>query len=276
MKESQMGAGFTTFLLEDYSKKLSEESFLKALRTHCNNSHNAAKTSGLFTNFKGESDFLEVDPKDRIVRSAFMVDELIELLPSWKHHPFRRKALIGYTSLAIAQHYAAADQQTYILLPYDKGHLCMLQAESFYVGCVNACKTIGIKSLGNTQLRSWLSSLRRIAKMLGIKVTTEEPDTGKALLKAVQALDGLNDVKKVDELEKADEEDKDRARTFSMRSGSPLEFLSQALDPDNNRVEKLLAIHHNMPADREVWTNSPCLMISLEAYKRLHEAGKIK
>jgi hypothetical protein len=268
--------GFTEFLTEEYSAKLSEESFLKALRQHCNNSHTAAKTSGLFTCFKAESDFFTIDPKDRMIRSMFMVDELIELLPSWKHTPFRRKAIIGYTSLAAAKLYGPKDAKPYVMLPYDKGMLCMLQAKSFYIGCQAAEKKIGITSLSNGQLRAWLSTVRRVAKAAGEKVDGAEPDSGKAFLKAVQALGDIKiDAKKLEEL-KLDEDDLERAQLFYGRSGTPLEFLSHALDPDTNRVEKLLAIHHNMPADREVWTNAPCLLISVAAYKRLHEEGKIK
>jgi transposase-like protein len=266
--------GFTEFLLEN-TTKLSEESFLKALRQHCNNSHNAAKTSGLFTSFKSEADFLMIDPTSLSKRNSFMIDELIELLPSWKNTPFRRQAIIGYTSLSSARLYAAKDETPYVLLPYDKATICMVNAKSFYIGCEAGCRSLSITSVSNGQLRAWLSSLRRAAKKLGIATTSEEPVSGKQLLKALMALEELKDIKKLKEL-KLDEDDMERAEVFASRAGTVLEFLSSVFDPDANGVSKVLAIHHNMPADREVWTNTSCLLVSLDAYRRLHEAGKIK
>lgn len=266
---------FTTFITES-RKVLSEDSWLKHMRQHCNNSHNAAKTSGLFTTIKSDNDFLLVEPKNLDRKTMFMVDELIEHLPSWKQTPHRRKALIGHTSLAAARHYAGKEEKPYVMLPYDKGSLCMINSESFYTGCEKACKALHIKNLSNGQLRAWVSSLRRVAKALGITTTKEEPLTGKEFMKAVDGLEELKDVKKIEALEKLDDDDLERAAAFASRSGTPGEFLSHMFDPDVNRVEKLLAIHHNMPADREVWTNSTALLISLEAYKRLHEAGKIR
>lgn len=266
---------FTNFLLEDYSAKLSEESFLTALRKHCNNSHKAAKTSGLFTCFNGTSDFLSIDPKDRITRSAFIVDELIEHLPSWTHTPYRRKAIIGYTSLSTAKSYGPANAKPYVMLPYDNGRLCLLNGVSFYAGCDSAEKQMGIKNLSNSSLRSWLSRLRRAAKASGNKPETNEPDTGKSFLKAVQALENIKLSGNLDDL-KLDDEDKNAVQAFFNRTGTSLEFLSDVLDPDRNKIEKLLAIHHDMPPNREVWTNATCLLISVEAYKKLHEAGKIK
>lgn len=268
--------GFNEFLLEDYSAKLSEESFLKALRQHCNNSHKAAKTTGLFTCFKGVSDFLMIDPKDRMQRSMFMVDELIEQLPSWNHTPYRRKAIIGYTSLSTAREYGPKESKPYVMLPYDNGRLCLLNGVSFYAGCDSAEKKMAIKNLSNGSLRGWLSAVRRAAKASGAKVDASEPDTGKAFLKAAQALEQVKiSDKDLQEL-KLDDDDKDAVAAFYNRAGTVLEFLSDVLDPDRNKIEKLLAIHHNMPPNREVWTNAPCLLISVEAYKRLHEDGKIK
>jgi len=270
-----MSDGFTTFITES-RKVLSEDSWLKHMRQHCANSHTAAKTSGLFTTIKSDNDFLLVEPKNLDRKTMFMVDDLIEKLASWKHTPHRRKALIGYTSLSSARQYAGKEEKLYIMLPYDRGSLCMVNAESFYSGCEKACKALHITSISNGQLRSWVSSLRRVAKAIGITTAKNEPMTANEFLVAVNELEGLKDAKKIEDLQKLDDDDLERAVAFASRSGTPEEFLSNMFDPDVNRVEKFLAIHHNMPADREIWTETPCLLISLSAYKRLYEAGKIK
>lgn len=269
-----MAEGFTEFITES-RKVLSEESWLKHMRQHCHNAHNAAKTAGLFTTIKSDNDFLLVEPANLDRKTMFIVDQLIELLPSWEHTPKRRKALLGHTSLSCAKQYAGADEKPYVMLPYDRGSLCMIHGKSFYVACEKAEKALHIKNLSNGQLRAWLSSLRRVAKALKLNPGTGEPMTGKEFLKAVEDLAELKDVKAIEEL-KLDDDDLERAAAFASRAGTPKEFLSHMLDPDVNRVEKVLAIHHNMPADREIWTTSHCLLISLSAYKRLHEAGKIK
>jgi hypothetical protein len=256
--------------------KISEQRALEILRSHVKNSHRGAKTTPIFACIKSKHSYLIINPKAKEQKSPFWVDSLTSELPSWSSWPKRSESAIGYTSYDIAE--SKGEGEGFVILPFDGAKLCISSAPSFYKSLTHAAKLLGLDKVDNVGLKVWVERLYEVASAVGMDAPAPELTKGSQVLVALdnlKELKGQHVKKLIVDNASINGASAKAALSFIERTSTPLNYLSQLMDPDDNGFTTVTTAS-TLPASREIWTSSKCLAFKVDDYERLFKQGEIK
>lgn len=272
---------FHSFLNEQQGVRVSELKWLELLHEKAKTSHEMIKKNPLYKLMKGrKDDFMLYDPKKMPDKSSYWIDKLTAEFSGWKKFPSRTSCLRAYSSYE-----RSGDQpHSYVVIPLDRAKLGVCKKASFYRSFEEVAKTMFIEKLDNEGLEKWIRDIAQTVATLsekpidigeinsynGVKVALKKID--KVLLSSKLMIS-----KKLKEDHDIEDDSIRRLQDMLSRHVTTLElYLQEKLDPENNgftmmNVESLRELH-----DREIWIESPCLLIRRETYVDLHKRGEIK
>lgn len=252
-----------------------EEEFLQTLKSQARNAYDAIKRQPIYTKVETNEPFFVVDPSRAGRKSKFMIDELAEILPSWRGWTSRLHSVRGWTSKALAD--ARGGGKLCLLIPIDGARVHVSSSGNFYRSFVKAHSRLEVEKIDNDALCAWLKSLHAVAKLAKDDIPAfQEPETAKQLIQALERLDKYRpDVKKLTAAETKEIDRLDLRRAYNAFSGELVGGLSKLLDPDDNGMHTYTSLY-NLPGNREVWTGSRCLVIELSEYEAMHKRGAVK
>jgi hypothetical protein len=266
----------------EHRKELTELKFLEVLKERATNGHAVMKKSPIFREDHGPEMML-VTPSERETRSAFWVDKLIRTQPAWARFPSRTRFISGYTSLDRLE----GDSKThYVLIPLDGTRIGICPGASFYKSFSRVEKGMGLKRVDNDALAHWAEMLYRAVSEVTseFKADIKKPESFaefNGILKSIdKALNGKQSVlrKKIKSHEGMEDDERVAIIDLLDRHVTNCEtYLGEKLDPEQNdfssvRVESF----GKLPTHREVWIDSPVLLIRRDTYIELHKKGRIK
>lgn len=263
-----------------HKKELTELKFLEMLREHARNSHNVIKATPIYLQDDSKSSFFIVRPNEKLERSAFWIDKIIENLLSWKTYPDRRHCVRGFNTLDRIGNRSEA----FVVIPFDSSRVGVCPEASFYRS-FGEFKKFGIERLDNSGLTRWIQLIIEAINEVDPenKISFKEPNY---LVDLKKLMAQVNDVitehkaslrKKLKESDSVSDEAKIVLTDLLSRHVTDLEkYLDEKLDPHANgfnavRVDSLA----KSARDQEVWTSSPCLLIKRDTYIELHKKGTI-
>lgn len=270
----------TEFLKVEYKKELSELKFLENLHDHCKNSYSVIKNSPLYIQLETKEDFFIIRPKEKVEKSPFWIDKLIESLNNWKTFPDRKRCVKCYNSLDRVGNI----KEAFVVIPFDNSRIGICSSDSFYRS-FKEFKKYGIERVDNTGISNWFSlicsAIKAIDPELKIKCDIDSFPELKALMNSID--DVLKDNKssllnKLKTTETLSDEETIVIRDLLSRHITTVEkYLDEKLDPQINgfstvRIDSLA----KSKDDKELWTESPCLLIRRDAYIEMHKRGAVK
>jgi len=228
---------FKHFLIEQRSKKISEEEAEKIINTKCKAS---LKGTPIYRGRNISLTFYAIiDPKKYVRTSANTLNYytlLIDyILPQWKNYPKRSQSIICSTSPERAKVYGTL----YRVYPFDGSKIGVCPESDIWASF--------LKSLGG-----WLETLnielKELAEANDIDLSETDP---KLLKKQIKSLKrnvayyepNMKIFKKWTENKKLD----------------LLKLIEEALDPNKNGF-KLVKAGDKIPYDREVWIDGKCIL----------------
>lgn len=272
---------FTNYLSEQQGSRISELKFLELLNEKARSSHDMVKKNPIYKVMKGREDYMLYDPKKTPDKSGYWIDRLTSELPGWKKYPSRVECLRCYSSYD-----RAGDQEnSFVVIPLDRTRIGISSKSSFYKSFGDVAKSMQIEKLDNEGLTTWVTDLAStISKLSNEKIDMTELTTHKSLKLALSKIDRIlrTDKLKIAKALKSEEldistESQRRIEDVIARHVTTLDlYLQEKLDPENNgfhaiNIESLREYH-----DREIWIDSPCLLVRRSAYVELHKRGEIK
>lgn len=268
----------------DHKKEISESKFLEILKSHCRNSYAVIRQAPIYLADSGKSDFLVVTPAAREVKTAFWIDRLVKEMSSWKRFPSRSKFMRGYTS---AERAGDIENELYVMIPYDHARIGICPKSSFYKSFQMAQKDFGIDRLDNDGLSKWVGGLCRAIQQLDPKAKFNDdvtPDSFSEFTRLIKEIDEIISKNK-DALRRKlkdndsinDEDRKVISDLLNRHITSTQSYIQEKLDPENNgfsaiRVESF----SHKPDVREVWIESPCLLVKKSKYVEMYKRGAVK
>jgi len=225
-----------------------------------------------------------VTPAVREVKTAFWLDRLVKDMTAWKRFPSRSKFLRGYTS---AERAGDVESELYVMIPYDYARVGICPKSSFYKSFNLAQKDFGIDRMDNDGLSKWIAGLCRALTQLDPKAKFDEevnPDTFGQFNKLIKQIDdvvskGKDALKrKLKDNESINDEDRKVINDLLSRHITNTQaYINEKLDPENNgfsaiRVESFA----HKPDPREVWIDSPCLLVKKSKYLEMYKRGAVK
>jgi len=237
---------FELYLTEDRSKSLKEEDFVKLIKSGVYDDaiKGFDKKQGiLFRGVMGSkyTSYTIIDPtKGRLRRSANTSNEytlLVDNLPEWKDYPKRGRSLICTTD----EYYATGFGDVRIILPVNGAKLGVCKGGDFWDSF-----TLIFPELRATEMDSFN---KRLQEIIGMDFDKNWP----TLRKQINRFDK-------DEL---DFYVSGQWRSLIDKHGSLMKSLKYILDPKNNEFY-LSQIGKSLMGLGEVWTDSPCISISVD------------
>lgn len=268
---------FDTYLIEKKgrSKPILQNKLEQLLNDNCSD---AMKSTPIYRGLKDTSKpFLIVNPSKTVRKSANVKSNIYMLLmsnlPSWSKYPPRNRSIACSTSTEYAGHYGTYKEKTdthlyYRVYPYDGAKIGVASSydiwQSFETGFG---KTFFLRMFNETMDTVFKQYLGYIA---GKNVTYEN------LLKMIDETDGYIKQKqkryksdgfnvetyfyyenkyffqKIGYLAKTDNQKLTGKRLF--------DCIENALNPGKNGFH-VVTVGNKLPKDREVWTDSPCLLV---------------
>lgn len=257
------------------SSNLDEAELLRLLKSEARNSYDAIRRQPIFTKTETAKPFFIVDPTKSARTSKFIIDELVTLLPSWRGWASRLNSVRGWTSRSVAE--SRSTGQLCLLIPFDKARVHSAPETSFYRSFAKASSAMEVEKVDNTALFAWLESLCKLAKMADVKFEKfSEPATAAQFMKLIAKLETVrHEVVKFNESEFNGSDRQHLRRALSFFSGKLPEVLSRILDPDDNGFHTYTSLY-NLPENKEVWTSSKCIVLTVEEYEAIYKRGSIK
>ena len=268
----------------EHKKFVSESKFLELLKERCRNSYNVIRRSPIYVSEKSDEDFIIVTPEKKEVKTSFWLDRMVQSMNAWKRFPSRKAYIRGFTSEDRAD---KLEGNVYVLIPYDHARVGICPKASFYRSFLVALKDLDLDRLDNDGLSRWVSGLTKSIKVLEPKAKFKEdvtPDTYAELMKVLKEIDSVvaskKDVlkKKLKEDDTINDEDRKLLKDLLQNHITDiLSYLEGKLDPENNDFRAVRIESFSSPSDiREVWVDSPSLLVKLSTYKELYKRGVVK
>jgi hypothetical protein len=142
-----------------------------------------------------------------------------------------------------------------------------------------------IDKLDNEGLSKWVTDVASsISKLSGTTVDATDMVTHKSMKLALSKIDRIlqSDKLKIASALKSDDHDLDddsyrRIENILSRHVTTLDlYLQEKLDPEDNGFHAINIESFREYQDREIWIDSPCLLIRRSTYVDLHKRGEIK
>lgn len=222
-----------------------------------------------------DGEFLIINPKNYTRQSSASSNEYTVVMdnsPYWKGYPKRSKSIICSTDSSTAHNYG----KTYVVIPLEKdAKFGMCMDRDVWTTFININKKYKL------QIDTFFNSLRGVHKVLCHDDETMFPQkygTYGDFIKFTDSIDKKRDV--ISTNDKLDMLDELLAKTsrdtrimkfiidWIISKKSLLDFIYQETDPTINYF-KLFSYYGNMeylPYDREVWTDSECLLINKQKW----------
>ena len=237
---------FETYLTEGRSKPLKEEDFIKLIKSgkYDDAIKGFDKKQGIL--YRGVMDskhipYSIIDPtKGRLRRSANTSNEytlLMDNLPEWKDYPKRSRSLICTTD----KWYADGFGDLKIVLPVNGAKLGVCTSEDLWDSFM-----LIFPELRASEMDSFN---RRLQEIIG-----DDFDKNWTTLR-----------KQINKFDKGEVDFyvSGQWQTLIDKHGSLMKALRYLLDPKNNEFY-LSQIGNDLPRSGEVWTDSPCLLVTVD------------
>jgi len=237
-------------LTEGRTKSISRDVALDLVRKNCKQMIKTKFKTEFYRGIDGAIDFGVIDPskftrKSRNTTNYYTL--MIDNLPSWKAYPKRSKSIICSTDREMASRYSSG-QNALRVIPYDGTTIGVCSGVDIWWSFDT---TSGPLFLLNNKIDGILKQLE------GFNASNE--------LKWKNLVSLMSDADKL----------KDTIRTNIgewEKSNKPLlSVLESMINPKKNGF-KIAKIGDSLPRDREVWTDSICVLISSGEYGDFMEA----
>lgn len=204
---------------------------------------------------------------------------LIDSLPEWQNFPKRSKSMICSTNYSYAGNFGSP----HLVIPFDGAKWGVCIDNDIWHSFKHAKNTLGIYRIDEINrelidtvemLHYWVDEIAKPLNKFNIKKIIKSRDP-KELWDFLKVLDSVIKQVKPDDLKDHRGYIKPALLhsfiTFMKKYGSIQKMISVALNPEYNEFE-LLTNKDVLPEDREVWTDSNCVLI--DVYKFIDDVIK--
>ncbi len=233
---------------ETRSERLEKDEAISLLKKNC---HYDLKKFKLYRGSSPEDKTLLIEPA-KYERSSANTENyytiLFDNLPEWKRYPKRSKSIICTTDTSYADNFGTI----YRVFPYDNAKIGICPTNDLW-GSFE-------RYMGDYTLADFNYYLEKFAKTIGLD---NKMNTYPDLIKLFDAIDN-NKEWVIENLSPSYSPppflDDYLKRKYSL-STSLLSFVENAFDPENNGFKLVTPKTFGNPDDKEVWTDSPSILI---------------
>lgn len=260
------------------TKEISESYFLQKISKL---KHFNVSDSGLYRGVDIGVDIAIIDPKKYIRKTIFGSTETMILTYNelWKNYPKRLNSLITTNSLSLAIDYSLKDYRDeynniYRVIPLEKDAMFGISPEPNYKSSFYNMK-VDFRERPTGFFKNLSELLFHIDKPRYLK----PPFQKKKIIKSnyIRIIKMLDEIIKSDNINydhmKMEKEDVNKIKEFN--SGE--EFIDYYFNPEKNNFKLLNykniieEISHNKNRDREIWTDSACILINIDKFREFYK-----